>query len=189
MGVLRLFVAVYPTAEAARELVRALERLDLPPVATHRATKPDQLHMTVQFIGDTDERELAEVQESVERSAAGLEPFMLTPARLVTLPERGPPRLVAGVTDAPPGLLELQRRLASRLARTPRPKTGDRFLPHMTLCRFTRAAKAPQVDAAIHAGPFNVERVRLVRSVLRPEGAEHVEVFRVTLGGQAGLDR
>lgn len=181
MSVLRLFVAIYPTAEAARDLLRALGRLDLPPVATYRATRPEQVHMTVQFIGDTEERELAEVEESVSRSAAGLEPFMLTPARLVTLPERGPPRLVVAVTDAPPGLLELQRRLASRLARTPRPKTGDRFLPHMTLCRFTGAAKAPRVAEPLQAAPFEVREVVLMRSVLRPAGAEHVEVSRVAL--------
>ncbi len=182
MSMLRLFVAIYPSTDAAREMLRALSRLDLPPVARCRATRPDQLHMTVQFIGDTEEAALAEVQESVERSAAGLPPFTLTPQSMITLPERGPPRLVAAVTDAPPALLELQRRLASRLARSPRPKTGDRFLPHMTLCRFTGGAKAPRIDAPLRAAPFEVRDVLLMKSVLKPEGAEHAEVLRVPLG-------
>ncbi len=180
---LRLFVAIYPTADAAREMLRALGRLDLPPVATYRATKAEQLHMTVQFIGDTEEPALAEVQESIERSASGLAAFTLAPQRLCMLPERGPPRLVAAVTDAPPPLLELQRRLAHRLARTPRPRTGDRFLPHLTLCRFTGGARAPRLEAALRAPPFEVAQVVLMRSILKPAGAEHAEVLRVPLGG------
>ncbi len=179
---LRLFVAVYPSEESAREMLRALGRLDLPPVARYRAAKAEQLHMTVQFIGDTDKPALPEVQESVERSAAGLPPFTLTPQKMITLPERGPPRLVAAVTDAPASLLELQRRLAQRLARSARPKTGDRFLPHLTVCRFTGATRAPRIDAPLRAAAFEVSAVILMRSVLKPQGAEHSEVARVPLG-------
>jgi 2'-5' RNA ligase len=178
---LRLFVAIYPTADAAREMLRALGRLDLPPVATYRATRAEQLHMTVQFIGDTEESALGEIRESIERSGAGLCAFTLTPQRLCMLPERGPPRLVAAVTDAPPPLLELQRRLAHRLARAARPRTGDRFLPHLTLCRFTGSARAPRLEAPLRVSPFQVAHVALMRSILKPAGAEHAEVLRVAL--------
>jgi 2'-5' RNA ligase len=84
-------------------------------------------------------------------------------------------------TDAPAPLLELQRRLAHRLARSPRAKAGDRFLPHLTLCRFSGGARAPRIDEPTDISAFAVDHVMLMRSVLRPSGAEHSEVARVAL--------
>jgi 2'-5' RNA ligase len=176
----RLFVGVYPPPLAAAELLRLLDRLDLPP---HRATRPDQLHLTLLFIGDRHERDLDEVAESVARSVAGIDPFQLTPTRLVTLPERGAARLVAVETDAPPGLLEIQRRLAHRLA-DPSRRGHGRFTPHLTLCRFAHEQRMERLDRPIAAAPFAVGDVRLMRSVLLPAGAEHRQASVATLGNQ-----
>lgn len=176
---LRLFVAIYPPEDARRALLREVRKLSPP---KHRETPLDQVHMTLQFIGETPRRDLDSVQESFERSAAGLPGFTLTPTRLITLPHRGHPRLIAAETDSPPALLEMQRRLVSRLARNPRASKSDRFTPHLTLCRFTGSAHATPVDHPLGAPPFPVDHIRLVRSILWQEGAVHTEVSRATLG-------
>lgn len=176
--VMRLFVAAYPAAGSARAMLDLLRQLDLP---EHRAVSPEQVHMTLQFIGDTDSRQLDGVMQSVERAAAGIAPFDLTPRELVCLPARGDPRLVALATDAPPGLLEMQRRLAARLARNPRDR--QRFLPHFTLCRFRADAEVWRVRRDAPLAAFPVRAVRLMESVLRPEGAQHREVARFDLTG------
>lgn len=174
---LRLFVALYPPVDVARAMLEAMGALDLP---RHRVTPMEQVHLTLFFVGDTDERQLEEVCESVRRSASGVGAIRLTPKALITLPEDEPPRLVALRTDSPAGLMELQRRLAHRLSR--RPKRGDdRFLPHFTLCRYATAG-GEQLRLPIAIPAFVVERVALVESVLRPEGAEHRIVERVGLG-------
>lgn len=167
---LRLFVAAYPPVEVARAMLRTLERLSLP---RHRVVPADHVHLTLQFVGDVPARDLESVQESVERSASGLGSFLLTPRRLVSLPLRGRARLIAAETDSPATLLELQRRLAHRLARKSRADPGDRFLPHITLCRFSNDAAGESVDQVIDAPSFRVDSIRLMRSVLRPDGAEH----------------
>lgn len=169
---LRLFVAVYPPLPLAQQLLEQLARLELP---RHRLTPVEQIHLTLQFIGDRAVAELDDVRESAERSAAGLHAFSLKPRRLLTIPPRGFTRLVACETDAPADLLELQRRLAHRLARNPRERGGDRFLPHLTLCRFAAPSRL-RIDEPIDLPAFRVDRVRLMRSVLRPDRAEHAEV-------------
>jgi 2'-5' RNA ligase len=93
--------------------------------------------------------------------------------RLITLPRRGPKRLVAVETDAPASVMELKRRLVTRLAHDPRRDSADRFLPHLTVCRFRAPARMEALDHALDEAPFPVEEVRLMRSVLRPTGAEH----------------
>ncbi len=179
---LRLFVALYPTAAAARAMLDALAALR---PADHRATPVDQVHMTLQFIGDVPARDLDAATESVSHSASGLAAFSLTPQRLITLPTGRHPRLVAAQTDAPAALLELHRRLAARLAHSVRARPDDRFRPHLTLCRFAHTARAAPLDAPLSLPPFAVEHILLMRSTLRPEGAAHDAVARFQLGGAA----
>jgi len=180
---LRMFVGVYPPRDAAESLAVLLDGLDLP---GHRRTPVGQLHMTAQFIGDVPLADVDGVVESVERSASGLDAFALTAQRLVSLPQRGAARLVAVETDAPPMLLELHRRLVHRLATKPRPRRDERFLPHITLCRFTSLAPGLRVSAAAPATPFLIDSVRLMRSVLHPDGAEHRLVGEFKLGDRRG---
>lgn len=165
-------------------MLAALKKLEPRPDDHSRVCVMEQVHMTLQFIGDRDERELDEVAESVRRSGAGLEPFELRAMRLMTLPERGRPRLIAMETDSPPPLLEVHRRLVKRLAHPTRSGRGrqDRFRPHLTLLRFQGSARAEEVDRPVTLEPFLVSEIVLMRSVLRTEGAEHTVVEAVRLG-------
>jgi 2'-5' RNA ligase len=172
---LRLFVGVYPPEGSARAMLRALRKLTIP---RYRETRLDQVHMTLLFIGRAPACDLDQITESVARSVSGVRGGELTPKRLFTLPARGRPRLVALETDAPGWLLEVQRRLASRLTK-PREggREGKKYLPHITLCRFTRGGPGCRdIDEAVKIEPFDVEQVRLMRSVLGRDGAEHTEI-------------
>lgn len=178
---LRLFVALYPPEDIARALVERVSAQSLPSRA--RVGPVDQVHMTLQFIGDTPAGEMDAVRESVERAAAGLSAFVLTLRELIALPERGPKRLVAAETDAPPTLLEIHQRLVQRLAHNVREPGGahDRFRPHMTLCRFASPARGFVIDEPALAGSFRVDHIALMRSTLWHTGATHHEVLRVAL--------
>ena len=195
-SVVRLFVASYPPVETAARLLSELKALNLPP---HRPVPQEQMHLTIQFIGNVAHGRLEETAESVQRAAKGIERFRLTALRLITLPRAGdrePPRLVAAETDAPPPLLELHQRLVRRFARKTRRDAADRFTPHLTLCRFDRetatsdgkAAATPSGHDAfdevplIGYAPFEVSHISLMRSDLRPGGAIHREVAAIGLG-------
>lgn len=175
---LRLFVGVYPPEHVVRAMLDALASIRSP---AHRVTPAEQVHLTLQFIGNISPREIESVRESVDRSVSGVAAFEASPLRYITLPQKGPARLIAVETSAPAELLEIQRRLASRLARDPREHSGDGFLPHITFCRFKSPADV-QVDQACEAPAFRVESVRLMRSVLTPAGAIHACMHEARLG-------
>lgn len=178
-GHLRLFIAIYPPPEVARRLIAGLGRLELP---AHRAVPAEQVHLTVHFVGGVADAELPRITETLERARAGIERFALRPDRLITLPPRGRKRLVAAEADGPPPLLELQRRLAGRLSPTPRRRPGDRFRPHFTLCRFKKETAMPSLEEPIDVGAFEVSAIALMKSVLRPDGAQHTPVAQCELG-------
>lgn len=176
---LRLFVAIYPPPELATAMLETLRTRQLP---AYRATPLDQLHMTVQFIGDTPTADLDATIESVQRAVAGLKGFHLQPSHLIVLPERGPARLIAVETDSHPTLMEIHRRLVTRLARHVRDRNAQRFRPHLTLCRFRSPSRGVKIEREISLPAFDVDRVRLMRSTLDSKGAIHHEVIASPLG-------
>jgi len=177
---LRLFVAAYPPVDISQQMIGALNLVKLPP---YRLTPIEQIHLTLQFIGDTPSRDLDDVIESVRRSAAGLNKFTLTPQRLITFPERGPARLVACETNdpPPPTLMELHRRLVQRLATKVRPRKDKRFRPHFTLCRFTSPVNGFKTDQPITLQSFEIAKIHLMRSTLSAIGATHHAVADIPL--------
>lgn len=172
----RLFVAIYPPPEVARSLLDAALGQDVERPLGWRAVPAEQVHLTLQFVGEVDPRQFDEVAESVMRSASGLRRFRLAASEIGHLPERGPPRLLAAFTDSPPEVLELHRRLVVRLARSVKEKSRDRFTPHLTLIRFGAVPTERPGRRAIGPIAWEVGEIRLMRSVLKPSGAEHVEM-------------
>lgn len=187
---LRLFVSLAPPADVARALLEALAPLNLP---RHRVVPVEQVHLTLVFVGSTPAREAkpsGPIVESVERSCSGLAPFDLRPTRLITIPHHppsAPPRLIAAETDSPATLLELQRRLAVRLTRVKHPGKPERFLPHITLCRFPDQTAQPPAGpwlAPLDVPPFRVERIALVNSTLTAAGSMHQTIREFPLVGE-----
>lgn len=180
----RLFVALVPDAPAATLLHDAAAAMAarLPP---HRLIPSEQLHMTLAFIGDTRAKEVREVKESVDRSCAGLEPFTLTALRIATIPtpeDGGPPRLIAAVTDAPPTLLEIQRRLAQRLTKPKKNGRRSRFLPHLTLARYRHGETSDAIDQQLETPiAWRVSRCMLFSSVLTAGGSVYEAVHTARL--------
>ncbi len=180
-GIHRLFVACHPPADAAAAMLAHAAALPLP---EGRWTPPAQVHLTLHFIGDVAERDLDAVIESVERSASGIPACRLDTDRLISLPERGPARLLAAAPsgDTPASLFEIRRRLVRRLAKSPRNDDDQHFTPHLTLLRFAAPTPTPRVDTPMPPIPWRVGRVSLMRSVLRPGGASHAEIAGFALG-------
>jgi len=176
---LRLFVAVYPPRELSAKLLAALQSHDLP---EHRLITPEQVHVTLHFIGDTPTKKLDSTIESVERATAGIRAFDITVQGLITLGPRGLVRLIAAETDRPPELLEIQRRLVTRLARSPRRDASDRFRPHLTLCRLKKPTRGIELENPLDSKSFVVDKVALMKSTLRSDGAQHHEIISCALG-------
>jgi len=181
---MRLAVVIHPPGSLARALAMRTSALDLPPTL---ATPPDRLRLVVQHIGEATPDEAAALMPTIRRAARGLAPFWLRPLRLVSMPRNEPTRRIVVELDTPPTLLELKRRLAQRLARSPRRDPADRFVPHITLLRLESPTPDLDIDETIDLPGFPVDCVtleetgRLRKDIRRREPKRPVGV--VTLEG------
>jgi RNA 2',3'-cyclic 3'-phosphodiesterase len=168
----RLFVAL-TLPPPVRDAVASLAQ-PLPGVAW---TRPDQLHVTLRFLGDVSVDMIDSL--TARLTTVQVAPFILPLEGVGTFPPNRPPRVLwIGVGSGHPRLFQLRQRLDDALLAAGLQLDVRTFHPHVTLARCTENA-APAVGHWMHVHrnvtppPFRVEAFDLYASELRPEGAVH----------------
>ena len=185
---MRLFIAT-DLDDAAREAIAALTwRLErrVGDRASLKWTKPDQMHLTLAFIGEVDEMLSATLIVAMQKPAA--QPaFDLVFDRLGMFPPRGAPRIVwLGVSDGAAQAVALQREVADRVQRLGVALEQRPFHPHLTLARWrdSRPADRGAIDELSDTGAVarvRVDHATLYRSQLSSTGSVYTPVARVRL--------
>lgn len=168
---IRLFVAL-TLPERLRPWVQGLQA----GVPSAKWATPDNLHLTLRFIGNVDGRLFADIMDALAaiRSPA----FELQLAGLGKFGERGRPEsLWIGVGRSEP-LDRLQTKVEAVLQRLGLEPEHRKFVPHLTVGRLKGAPSGRVADwLAAHAGfalpPFRVDHFTLYSSYLAREGAIH----------------
>lgn len=175
----RLFVAVPLPAELL-EFVRACQGL-LPGQPGLRLMNAEQLHVTLAFIGEVDERK-ADAARSVVRSIPAALGGETTIERFLFIPTAKKARVVAlaisdvqGVFDRLFHLVMSGLEAADVMRREKRP-----FRPHLTVARLRNPGRV-QPRSESGTAPFAVESVCLYRSELRREGAVYTALEKTAL--------
>ncbi|MCR4376758.1 MAG: RNA 2',3'-cyclic phosphodiesterase [Rhodospirillales bacterium] len=151
-----------------------------------RWVAPENLHLTLRFIGEVDEH----VGEAVAEALNGVngKPFGVTLHGLGTF-GHPPHALWVGAEDAPSGALAaLNGAVESVLVRQGLEPEHRKFAPHVTLARFRKASvnrlvQFLEINGALALEPFEVAGFTLFQSHLRPEGAEYERIVEYTFVG------
>lgn len=189
---LRAFVAIDLPAPIKEALGRLQAELALSPEII-RWVRPENLHLTLQFLGEVPEARVVAVGAALEGVAHRADPFVVSLARLGAFPSLGTPRVVWVGVERGVERVEVLARAVGRALRPLGFKPEDRpFRPHLTLgrVRLTRA-REPLVRAVEQArdvavGEVLVDRVVLFRSDLRPSGPIYAKLRECPLGTEAG---
>src|SRR5579871_4609423 len=137
-----------------------------------RWVPPENLHLTLRFVGEVDEREAALLDEAlttVERS-----PFELQVAGCgIFAQRRGPEAVWIGVTSTPP-LVDLQAAVERAAVRAGLAPEEKRFRPHITLARL-KDAPQPRLQAFVAGHNLFRDNARVERFTLFSShlGGEH----------------
>ena len=172
----RLFTALIPPVTVQTELA-ALAR----PLAGVRWTPAANLHLTLRFIGETDDAKRVRFEEALAR--VRVEPFILPVAKVGTFLGRGPPKVLwAGVGSGHTRLFQLRKQVDEALLTVDSGLPMPGFHPHFTLARLDPEHEPKPLAALVEryadaeAPPFRVADFHLVASELR---AGQPPVYRV----------
>ncbi|MFA6111411.1 MAG: RNA 2',3'-cyclic phosphodiesterase [Candidatus Latescibacterota bacterium] len=187
MAVLRTFIAV-ELPEPVRAVLAEVSRQAAScwPANAVRWVRIDGIHLTLRFLGDTGEDRLPELRNGLDRLAAGLSAFDLSLAGTGCFPNPRRPRVVwVGVADPEECLSRLQRGVEHLVRELGWEREGRPFQAHLTLGRVREPAGPAPADWAVPVEPlsFRVDRIALIESRLRPEGAEYHRLHAASLTG------
>lgn len=177
----RLFTAITPPETVRRELAALAE-----PIAGVAWTPPENLHLTLRFIGESTADQQERLEAALER--VRVEPFILPVADTGTFPPRGRPKVLwAGLGTAHTRLFQLRQRLDDALLSVALDLDVRHFHPHFTLGRLREdtdekaLARFLRKNAGFEAPPFRVEEFQLYASELTPAGSTYTVVRRFPL--------
>ena len=172
----RAFFAIFPPAPASAALESYLQNLhkELRAVSWIRA---GNLHLTLRFLGDLDDAQLARAGRAAAAAVSGRAAFEMTLAGEGAFPSVQHPRVAwLGVERGRGELVGLAAELELALIREGLGRADKPFSPHLTLGR-VKAALAPEALPALFrrlpapACAFTARRLDLMESRLQPGGS------------------
>ena len=133
-----------------------------------RWVEPENLHLTLRFIGEVDEPTAEEIDYALRQIEVG--PLDLTLTGLGTFGKHGNEHtLWVGVAPSPQ-LTHLQAKVESAIMRSGQPAEERKFTPHVTIARMNRPDLIHlrhfiEGNGLFQAGPFYVGQFTLFESV------------------------
>jgi 2'-5' RNA ligase len=186
----RLFVAADIPADLRARLAECQKRLrDLP--LPMRWSRPEGIHLTLFFLGESPEARVAEIAAAIERVAAAAAPFDLEAHGVETFPARGRPRVVVfGLRGDLDAAARVKQRLDAALETIGFRAEERPFRPHLTLGR-AKEGKAGDWRAFLEretgaaGGRFTVRALVLYESLPGPGGSQYRAVRRFPFAAPA----
>jgi 2'-5' RNA ligase len=184
---MRVFVAVNPSSEERARLgaaTRTLREAGFP----IRWVSPDNVHLTLKFLGEVGEERVSEVSAAIEKAAAGSGALEMAVGGFGAFPSLRRPSVVWVGIESSAALQNLQERVEGALADLDFPREGRAFRPHLTIGRAKKRARPSEfrgLDDALNGleyeDVYQVRAVEVMRSRLMPSGAIYDVVQTVEL--------
>ena len=146
--------------------------------------RPDNVHLTIKFLGDIPVANIKKLSEAAARATQSLPPFRLTAEQCGVFPSHGPPRVLwIGITDSDGKLAQLHAQLEEECAIAGFPKEARPFHPHLTIARLRHSTNARSLGTAHRALDFepaeiDVSELSVIRSELGQAGSKYSVISR-----------
>ncbi|HEX6126498.1 MAG TPA: RNA 2',3'-cyclic phosphodiesterase [Pyrinomonadaceae bacterium] len=149
--------------------------------------RPEKLHITLKFLGNTDPRTLGELGSSLRAIAGRHDAFRLRMSHSGAFPSKHRPRVLwIGVEDISAATSALHGEIEDRCRQLGFEEEGRRFRPHVTIGRVRDAEKARELceqhlRTRIEPVEFDVSEIVIYESRLQSTGSVYSPISKVSL--------
>ena len=187
---IRSFLAI----ELPEPILRKIGEVQGDLKATHaevRWTIPEKIHLTLKFFGNIEESRIDPIFKSIEEPVRNTPPFSLKVRGVGAFPHLKNPRVIwIGLVDEREVLASLQKQIETCLEKIGFRPEDRPFRPHLTLGRMKSSRGKEELAGRMERyreeefGGFEVEKVILFKSDLRPTGPIYTPLRELRLGEQ-----
>ena len=194
METIRAFIAIPLPRSLLDKLAHLQQQLgEQVPSRSVRWVRAEGIHLTLKFLGDTSTEKIPDIKQALATVARHAPTCTFTVEGMGCFPNPRRPSVVWVGVKEPTGWLEvLQDAVEETMTHFGYEREKRSFKPHLTLGRVHRrasrgdAAQVGQIVASTTVGllaEVPVDRFGLIRSVLKPAGAEYTTLEELLLRG------
>ena len=184
---MRLFIAI-ELPEAIKQGIAKVQEQLRETGATANWTRPEGIHLTLKFLGEVEESKTREIMQMLVGATQGTGKLNLEVTGAGAFPNVKTPRVLwLGVTGDVEKLGLLQASVENAMTGLGFEREERKFSPHLTLARIKFPKPRDNWQQKIESirdvklGGFEADRVSLMKSELKREGAVYTEVGRIEL--------
>ena len=192
MAGIRTFVAIPLEEEMHRQLARLIDNLrESMPARAVRWVAPENIHLTLKFLGDVPPAQIDAITEALRRAASTATPFSFELVGFGCFPSARRPRVLwVGIRETSGSLQSLQEAVEKELGQLGFKREERGFSPHLTLGRVREEAPASAVREIGQLmeklefgvlGQQEVTSIHLFKSDLRPTGPIYTSLAELPL--------
>jgi 2'-5' RNA ligase len=189
LGNVRTFVAVELSEDVRSQAGRLIDRL-AQAGANVKWVARENMHLTVKFLGDVPEEQIASVCRAVEDSVRALDPFEAELRGAGAFPNAARARTIwLGVGTGTDQLVQLHAAMDKALRTLGFPREGRKYKPHLTLGRVRGRHRPPagladplRENSDFVAGTSSIGEAVVFSSDLTPQGPVYTALGRLRLG-------
>ncbi|MCA9122758.1 MAG: RNA 2',3'-cyclic phosphodiesterase [Planctomycetaceae bacterium] len=156
---IRTFIAVDTSPEVRRRAATLQDKLRQSEVKASW-THPENMHLTLQFLGDVDDPLIPEICQRVASATAPFAPFLVEFSKAGAFPAVDRPRTVwIGVDRGTQELVDLQLAIQESLVEMRFPRERRTYRPHLTIARVRESGRrqAKLSELLAHYRDFKAE--------------------------------
>ena len=169
---MRTFIAVFPPLEIREKALIRAQRLS--PGGRVRWAKPENIHLTLKFLGNVWEERLEDLCATLEEVCGRQAAFYTGLAGFGAFPSvRRAQILWAGIGAGSSELRSLAANLDAALTPLGFERNKRPYIPHLSLARTRGKPASFELPSEEYLGEFRVRHVELTESTLTPEGATY----------------
>ena len=186
METIRAFIAV-DLGEELRSVLGGLQRSLQRAHADVKWVKPQNIHLTLAFLGNVSIDSIRPLEAAMDRTCRGADAFTLKISGTGTFGKPKHPRIIWAGIEESPALMTLHAKSVEALQAVGIEYDTRPFSPHLTLGR----VKSPKHIAALldelerekdaAFGSVEIAEARLIKSELKPYGAKYTVLHQTAL--------
>jgi len=187
---MRAFIAIELPEKIKDALARAQEELKKTG-ADVKWVQPQNIHLTLKFLGERDDKKIAQAQAALQEAADNNKTFKASISETGAFPDLNHPRVIwAGVGKGDQEIKQIAAQLEEKIARIGIPKEERPFSSHITIGRVKSGLNKEKLAEGLkRAGEiltkekleFEVRQVTLYKSTLTPKGHVYEAVKEASL--------
>lgn len=184
---MRCFIAI-ELPERVKSVLTGIEEELKKSKADVRWVEPNNIHLTLKFLGNVKEERIQKIIDAMERVCSSYNSFNLEVRGVGMFPNSKSPRVLWVGIENNSILTALQAGIEKEMAKMGFKPEERGFKAHLTLGRFKSSTGKESLFDAIKlhekdsVGAIDVRSISLIRSDLHPTGARYSKIVEVALG-------